>query len=72
MVYEACTHARAEHRTLLEALSTTLPPAVAARLPPLDELLQPAAYLGEAVSIADKGVQAWRAGTVTTHGKETA
>jgi 3-carboxy-cis,cis-muconate cycloisomerase len=62
MVYGACTRARTEHRTLLEALTTSIPPAVAVRLPPLEDMLQPAAYLGEAVDIADRGIGIWRQG----------
>jgi 3-carboxy-cis,cis-muconate cycloisomerase len=65
MVYEACALARAERRTLAQALHAAIPPAVAAQLPPLDDLLQPAAYLGEAVRIADRGVATWRAGRAT-------
>jgi len=68
MVYEACTRARTEHWTLLEALTISIPPAVAVQLPPLEDMLQPAAYLGEAVGIADRGIATWRAGRITQRG----
>ena len=70
MVYEACILARAERLTLVQAMTATIPAAVAAQLPPLGDLLQPAAYLGEAVSIADTGVASWRAGTTAAQGPD--
>jgi 3-carboxy-cis,cis-muconate cycloisomerase len=71
LVYEACTLARAEHQTLVQALSATLPEEVAGQLPALVELLDPAAYLGEAVSIADRGVAVWRAGSASADDPRT-
>jgi hypothetical protein len=43
-------------------LTTSIPPAVAVQLPPIADVLRPAAYLGEAVDIADRGIATWRAG----------
>ena len=62
LVYAACTMARDEGRTLVDALGATLDPVLAAQLPPLGDVLDPAAYLGEAITIADRGVAIWRAG----------
>ncbi len=62
LVYAACTLARNEHATLLDAMRSTLDDDLLARLPPLEQLLDPAAYLGEAVAIADRGVVSWGTG----------
>ncbi|MET0773713.1 MAG: lyase family protein [Candidatus Limnocylindrales bacterium] len=70
MVYEACRLAREQRLTLVQAMTTTIPPASAAQLPPLADLLQPAAYLGEAVRIADSGVATWRAGRMAVPGQD--
>ncbi len=59
VVYAACERARVEDLTFLVAMQATLDPDLAERLPPMEELLRPDAYLGEAIAIADRGVAAW-------------
>lgn len=67
IVYAACTLARAEDRPLAEALELTLAPGLRTQLPPIATLLDPAAYLGEAVAIADRAAAAWRSGARPGH-----
>ena len=69
LVYAACTLARDEGRTLVDALGSTLDPALAAQLPPLGDLLDPSRYLGEALEIADRGVAAWSVGRPPVDGQ---
>ncbi|MCY7419649.1 MAG: 3-carboxy-cis,cis-muconate cycloisomerase [Chloroflexi bacterium] len=71
LVYVACSLAREEGRTLIDALQATLDPGLVSRLPPMGDLLAPSAYLGEAVAIADRGVAAWRDRSVRAAGLST-
>ena len=66
LVYVACTRARDEGLTLVQAMEATLEPALVARLPPLARVLDPANYLGEALTVTDLGVAAWRSGAGLT------
>ena len=60
-VTEASSLARDEGITLRAALERTLDSETAAALPPLDEILDPAAYLGETDSIVSAAIEAWSA-----------
>ena len=60
-VTEACSLARDEGITLREALERSLDSETAAALPPLDEMLDPAAYLGETDSIVTTAIEDWAA-----------
>jgi 3-carboxy-cis,cis-muconate cycloisomerase len=60
-VTEASSLARDEGITLRAALERTLESETAAALPPLDEILDPAAYLGETDSIVSAAIEAWSA-----------
>ncbi len=60
-VTEASSLARVEGITLREALGRSLDRETAAALPPLDVILDPAAYLGETDSIVTAAIEDWRA-----------
>jgi len=63
IVYEACVAARRSHRALIDVLRETLDPELSASLPPLEHLLSPDTYLGEAQAIADAALELWRLAT---------
>jgi adenylosuccinate lyase len=58
-VYEASALARSEGISLAQALRTTLAHDVLAALPPLEEVLAPAAYLGETDAIVTAACESW-------------
>jgi 3-carboxy-cis,cis-muconate cycloisomerase len=59
-VTAVCVRARKTGRPLAAVAREQLPPDVQAALPPLDELLTPDRYLGEAGRIVDTAVASWR------------
>lgn len=60
LVYEACRRAKASGQPLRRALESTLPADVMRGLPPIERLLSPDAYLGEAAGpIVDAALAAW-------------
>jgi 3-carboxy-cis,cis-muconate cycloisomerase len=59
LVYDVCARARVEGRPLRDVVVADLPADLAARLPPVDTLLDPARYLGEAAAIVDAALGAW-------------
>lgn len=59
LVYRLSSEAREEHRAFKDVLLRELGPALRAQLPPLDELLQPDGYLGEAEAIVEAAVAGW-------------
>jgi 3-carboxy-cis,cis-muconate cycloisomerase len=61
LVYTAAATARLDGISLSEGLERTLPPEVAAALPPLPEILDPARYLGETERVVDAALTAWHA-----------
>lgn len=67
LVYEAAALARADGVPLAEALGRTLEQDVLAALPPLEEVLDPARYLGESERVVDAALERWRD---VTHGAE--
>jgi adenylosuccinate lyase len=64
LVYEASSIARAEGISLREALDRSLGPELLAQLPPLDAVLDPSAYLGEADAIVTAALAGWARVTV--------
>jgi 3-carboxy-cis,cis-muconate cycloisomerase len=61
LVYRACATARRDGLPLPEALRQELGPEVRERLPPLEDLLDPTAYLGETDAIVTTALEAWTA-----------
>jgi 3-carboxy-cis,cis-muconate cycloisomerase len=59
VVYRTCVVARDQGVTLEEALRTTLTASQLRLLEPLEQLLDPATYLGEALSIARAATSEW-------------
>jgi len=72
VVYEASSLARADSVSLTAALRTTLAHDVLAALPPLDEVLAPAAYLGETDAIVSAACESWARVTSSPQPAETA
>lgn len=68
LVYRACAAARQEGGPLLDALRSELGAELVAGLPPLEELLDPARYLGETDAIVTSALEAWT--RATTPAKE--
>jgi 3-carboxy-cis,cis-muconate cycloisomerase len=65
IVSEASSAARGEGLSLRITLERDLDPAVLAALPPLEDLLDPASYLGESDAIVTAAIDGWvRAGSV--------
>jgi len=60
LVYDLSARARVEDRGLREVVAADLPAELAARLPAVDEMLDPARYTGEAGAIVDAAVSSWR------------
>jgi 3-carboxy-cis,cis-muconate cycloisomerase len=58
-VYEASAVARSQGVPLAEALRKTLPHDVLAALPPLEDVLDPDAYLGETDAIVSAACESW-------------
>jgi 3-carboxy-cis,cis-muconate cycloisomerase len=58
-VYEASAFARSEGVSLAEALRKTLAHDVLAALPPLEDVLDPDAYLGETDAIVSAACESW-------------
>ena len=64
IVSEASSAARGEGLSLRIALERGLDPAVLAAIPPLEDLLDPASYLGETDAIVTAAIDGWvRAGS---------
>jgi 3-carboxy-cis,cis-muconate cycloisomerase len=59
LVTVACHRAREEDRALADVLADTLDPELRAALPPLEELLAPETYLGEAATIVASARERW-------------
>ncbi|MFN8520056.1 MAG: adenylosuccinate lyase family protein [Chloroflexota bacterium] len=59
LVYDLSARARIEDRGLREVVAADLPAELAARLPAVDEMLDPARYTGEAGAIVDAAVSSW-------------
>lgn len=60
LVYEACSVARETGIGFRDALVRTLEPLLVEGLGPLDALLEPESYLGEARAIVDAALEIWR------------
>lgn len=65
LVYAACRRVSSDGLDLAAALEASLPPAALGKLPPLEDVLDPAAYLGEADSIVDAAVATWTEAVAT-------
>lgn len=61
LVYDLSARARVEGRSLRDVVATDLPADLAARLPSVDEMLDPARYVGESGAIMDAAVSGWAA-----------
>lgn len=61
VVYAACTAVREQGSDLATVLLGTLAPELREQLGPIDEALDPAAYLGEVDAIVDAALAAWAA-----------
>lgn len=59
LVYDLSARARVEGRSLRDVVAADLPADLASRLPSVDEMLDPARYVGEAGAIVDAAVAAW-------------
>lgn len=59
LVYEASAQARLDGRSLRDVVAERLPDDLAAVLPPVDVLLDPARYVGEAGAIVDAATSDW-------------
>jgi 3-carboxy-cis,cis-muconate cycloisomerase len=60
LVYEACSVARHTGIGFGDALVQTLEPHLLKELGPLDELLDPESYLGEAPAVVDAALEIWK------------
>jgi 3-carboxy-cis,cis-muconate cycloisomerase len=60
LVYEACSVARHAGIGFGDALVRTLEPHLLKELGPLDELLDPGSYLGEAPAVVDAALEIWK------------
>jgi 3-carboxy-cis,cis-muconate cycloisomerase len=61
LVASACAAARKRNLSLRDVVSTTLPDELIAALPPLDEVLRPGNYIGEAHESVDAALARWAA-----------
>lgn len=68
LVYDLSARARVEGRTLPEVVAAGLPEDLAAKLPPVDVLLDPARYVGEAPDTVDAAVAGWV--RTASHGRD--
>lgn len=59
LVSAACRTARDRQQSLAEALAESLDPAMVEALGPLDKVLDPESYLGEAEAIVDAALRRW-------------
>jgi 3-carboxy-cis,cis-muconate cycloisomerase len=66
LVYDLSARARAADRSLREVVAADLPAELAARLPAVDSMLDPARYTGEAGDIVDAAVAGWQHRRTTT------
>ena len=59
LVYDLCTAAREQGRPLRDVVRDSADGELLANLPPIDDVLAPASYLGEAELIVDDVLAAW-------------
>jgi 3-carboxy-cis,cis-muconate cycloisomerase len=59
LVYDLSARARRDGRSLRDVVASDLPRDLAARLPDVEALLDPARYLGEAEDIVDAALASW-------------
>jgi adenylosuccinate lyase len=60
LVYQACSVVRQTGIGFGDALVRTLEPRLLKELGPLDELLDPASYLGDAPAVVDAALEIWK------------
>ena len=59
LVYDACTVSRERRIDLHDALETTLTPEQIALIAPLEDVLDPATYLGEVDAMVNAALAMW-------------